>query len=61
MSLASKCPLNFTRGGDGPFQTKLLGDGDVHIEWCRVFFPNKDKMKDDLTIMTMQQNELERY
>ena len=35
----------------------VLGDGKIHIEWCQVFTPNKDKINDGLNITTMQQHE----
>ncbi len=39
----------------------LLGNGHVCIEWWQAFFPNNDKMKNYLTITTMQQYEHEQY
>ena len=35
----------------------VIGDGQIHIEWCRVFSPNKDKINEGLNITTMQQHE----
>ncbi len=33
----------------------VLGDGNVRLMWCKMFYPHKDKMKNGLALSNMQQ------
>ncbi len=33
----------------------MLSDGDIRLMWCKTFYPHKDKMKNGLSLSTMQQ------
>ncbi len=33
----------------------MLGKGNIRLMWCKTFYPHKDKMKNGLSLSTMQQ------